>query len=436
MIDKVIKAIDSYGMLKGVKQVTVALSGGADSVALLGALLLLKDKYGITVKAAHLNHNLRGEESERDEAFVKELCRTRSVSLVCESADVETFAKESGDSVELAARKIRYDFFERCGGVVATAHTADDNLETVLINLARGTALTGLCGIPPVRDNFIRPLIFCTRRDIEEFCNEQGLSFVTDSTNLTDDYTRNKIRHNAVPVLKAVNGDAAGAVSATCEILRRENEYLESKAEKVLANAKNGQCLRIDVLKNADEVIMSRALRRFAKSITGILPDGYHTALLCRLAEKGEGKCQLAGNYFAQVVKKQLQILPAVQKSVDFSVKTEIISKEEFCRRLKINSLLSKNSVDCDKLVSNVNLRTRLPGDEIKFKNRPAKSLKKLYNELAVPENRRSNLPVAADDKGVIWIYTAGVAARAAVDNNTEKILIFNVTEEGAGELE
>ncbi|MBP3692302.1 MAG: tRNA lysidine(34) synthetase TilS, partial [Clostridia bacterium] len=172
MINTVIEAIEQYNMLKNVKTVTVALSGGADSVALLLAMLQLRSRYGITVKAAHLNHNLRGEESDRDEQFVRSLCEQYKVELAVKSVDVKNLAQSTKQSVELAARAARYEFFACCDGVVATAHTADDNIETVLLNLVRGTGLEGICGIPPVREGFIRPLIMCTRAQIEQFCKE------------------------------------------------------------------------------------------------------------------------------------------------------------------------------------------------------------------------------------------------------------------------
>ena len=201
MLKKVLAAIEDYGMLGKGSTVTVALSGGADSVALLYCLLELKEQFSLNIRAAHLNHNLRGDESLRDANFVADLCKKLNVDLSLKSADVSSVAKETGESIELAARRVRYDFLnEVSGGIIATAHTASDSFETMLFNLSRGTAIKGLSGIPPKRDNLIRPLIYCTRADVEEYCKQNNISFVTDSSNLSDDYTRNKIRHNVVPV--------------------------------------------------------------------------------------------------------------------------------------------------------------------------------------------------------------------------------------------
>ena len=196
MIDKIKRAVNSYNMTD-TDSLTVALSGGADSVALLYAMAELKEEYSFSLSAAHLNHNLRGEESDRDEEFCKKTCEKLGIPLITESVDVKKEAEESGESIETAARRIRYDFLSRVSsGKIATAHTADDNLETVIFNLSRGTDLAGLCGIPPVRDNIIRPLIFCTREDIENYLKEKGASYCTDSTNNEDIYKRNFIRHN------------------------------------------------------------------------------------------------------------------------------------------------------------------------------------------------------------------------------------------------
>ena len=217
MKDLVLEAVKRFALLENnVKTVTVALSGGADSMACLSVLLSLKEELGITVKAAHLNHMIRGEEALRDQEFVKKQCELLGVPLFCERADIPAIAKERGVSTELAAREVRYSFLERVNeGVIATAHTSSDNFETVLFNLARGSAIDGLCGIPPKRRIFIRPIILCTREDVEEYCKKENIPFVTDSTNLCDEYTRNKIRHNIVPIFKNLNPSVEKSVLRT-----------------------------------------------------------------------------------------------------------------------------------------------------------------------------------------------------------------------------
>ena len=195
MMDKIKETITRYNMLQENDVVAVAVSGGADSIALLHTLHSLKHELGITVVACHVNHNLRGEESIRDAQFVEDFCSINKIPVTFYSIEVKV---DKHESVEERARKMRYECFDKlCNELnakLATAHTASDNAETVFLNILRGTGTKGLCGIPPVRDNIIRPLLRCTREEIENYCKENSLSFVTDSSNLSDDYTRNKIK--------------------------------------------------------------------------------------------------------------------------------------------------------------------------------------------------------------------------------------------------
>ena len=207
MLDKALSAVEKYNMLSPGAAVIAAVSGGADSMAMLLFLMKISERYSLSLTVAHVNHGLRGEEARRDEEYVRSFCEKNSLRFEVLHADVAALAKQSGETCEECGRRVRYEFFESIdkNAKIATAHTASDNAETMLFNLARGSSLKGLCGIPPVRGNIIRPLIFCTREDIEAFCRENSLDFVTDSTNLTLDYSRNKIRHIAVPALKEIN---------------------------------------------------------------------------------------------------------------------------------------------------------------------------------------------------------------------------------------
>ena len=237
MKELILKAIEQFSLIRKGDRVTVALSGGADSMSLLYALNSLKNELGISLFAAHLNHMIRGDEALRDEQFVKAECEKLGVKLFCERANIPEIAQKNGESLELCARKVRYTFLERVsnGGLVATAHTASDNLETMLFNLARGTAIDGLCGIPPKRDIYIRPLIFVTRDDVEKYCKQESVPFVTDSTNLSDDYTRNKIRHKIIPVLKEINQNAETSAVNTALNLREDASFIKLLAKEYIA---------------------------------------------------------------------------------------------------------------------------------------------------------------------------------------------------------
>lgn len=206
MRNKALQAVEQYQMLPQGSRVTVALSGGADSVALLHFLCSLQKERMLGLQACHINHLLRAEESERDEAFVRKLCEDWRVPLKVYRENVAAGAKNAGESVELFGRRVRYQrlFQAADGGLVATAHTLSDRAETTFINLLRGTGLKGLCSIPPVQGKVIRPLIFCTREQIESYCQENEIRYVTDSTNFSADYTRNRVRQTVIPALQAI----------------------------------------------------------------------------------------------------------------------------------------------------------------------------------------------------------------------------------------
>ena len=426
MEEKVLSAVNRFSLLTGGEKVTVALSGGADSVSLLFALLRLQKRLDITVSAAHFNHMIRGAEADRDEAFTRELCESLGVPFIAGRGDVPRYAAENKISEEAAARELRYAFLEKTDGLVATAHTASDNFETVLFNLTRGAALGGLCGIPPKRGKFIRPLLFCTREDVEQYCKENRLDFITDSTNLSDDYTRNNIRHNVIPVLKEINPSAEAAVMRTVLSLSETNDFITGIADKFLSdNIKEGG---LCVTSLPHPAAAKAAIRRFTEIRAGFQPDNAHTDALYNIAQNG-GRTSLPLNFEGICKNGILKIESISGKKYLFRVKTERRINDLFTKNEKVNNLLLKNSIACDKIIGQSVLRTRRPGDSIRLAGRGCtKTLKKLYNELAVPENMREHLPVMADDKGVIWIYGIGVADRCAVTKKTKEITVITAS--------
>ena len=436
MIKNILEAVNTFSLLENVRTVTVALSGGADSMALLYALVSLKDKLNITVKAAHFNHQIRGNEALRDEEFVKEQCRMLGVELFCESADVPRFAKEKGVSLELAARELRYAFFEKINeGVIATAHTASDNIETVLFNLTRGTALQGLCGIPPKRDIFIRPLILCTREQIEEYCKENNISYMTDSTNLCDDYTRNKIRHHIIPRLKDINPSVEKSVLRTSSALREDGEILNKLAlDYVKQNTDNG-LLKLDGFKKLSPAITKRVIIFFTESVKKeITLENIHIEEIYKAIGKN-CKISLPKNHSAVIWNNSLKITPNsknLQNCTEYTVNLTGNDVSFIKTNEKINNLLLNNSLDCDKIVGQSVLRTRMSGDSIRLKDRGCtKTLNRLFSEEKIPIEERDKLPVLADEKGVIWVYGLGVANRCAVTASTKKILIVETKKRG-----
>ncbi|MBE6728515.1 MAG: tRNA lysidine(34) synthetase TilS [Ruminococcaceae bacterium] len=433
ILKKVLNTISSNSLLGEYKHIIVACSGGADSVALLHSLIELRDELNITVSAAHFNHLIRGAEAERDEEFVRELCRKYDITFFSGSGDVPAFAKQNAMSMELAARKLRYEFLNGLceDALIATAHTASDNLETVLFNLVRGTGLDGLCGIPLKRGRFIRPLIDCTREEIEDYCKENGLVFVTDSSNLSDEYTRNRIRHLIVPKLKEINPAVEAAVGRCCKNLREERQSQLCVAERYFETALKNGMLSLEGFDELSCAVAKRVLRMYCDTCS-LDAEALHLERLYGICKNG-GKCSMPNNLSA-VCKDGVLSFETQEKEKDVEFLTEITQENvDFsnCSQ-KIHNLLLNNSVDCDKIIGKPYFRTRLPGDTFKLrKGSGTKTLKKLFNEFKIPICERKNLPLLCDEKGIIWIYRIGAAGRVSLGHDTKKVIKINVKKQG-----
>ncbi|MBR2880245.1 MAG: tRNA lysidine(34) synthetase TilS, partial [Oscillospiraceae bacterium] len=257
-------------------KVLCAVSGGADSVALLHFLSKMED---VKLAAAHYNHCLRGTESDADEEFVKTLCGKLGIECVTGRGDVAAYAAESGKSTEEAARTLRYEFLEKTArelgcSCIATAHNADDNAETVLLNLTRGTGLKGLCGIPPVRGKIIRPFLQNTREEIEHYLEQNGLEHIEDSSNALDDYSRNRIRHYVSPVLRQLNPSYTSAIARMTESLREDEEYISSAAAEFIGRETKGRSLSVDAVMALESPVRMRVFR--------LMHGGELSAVHCR----------------------------------------------------------------------------------------------------------------------------------------------------------
>ncbi len=296
-------AIADYSMITAGDIVVVALSGGADSVSLLHALCELREELGFTLEACHLNHCLRGEEADRDMRFCEALCGRLGVELTLLCADVRA-SKRKHESIEEAARRVRYDFFAQVaeGKKLATAHNLNDNAETMLLNMMRGTGLKGLCGIPPVRGNIVRPLMYCSRDEVERYCSEQGLEYVTDATNLDDDYTRNKVRHCLLSEMMRINPASLDAVSRMQRSLREDSAYLEQSAYEALEAARVEGGYSAAALSELPKPLFSRAVKRILTD-GGIEPSTLRIAMAGEIILAGKGKINPCRGKFVTVKK-------------------------------------------------------------------------------------------------------------------------------------
>ena len=415
------------------KKVCVALSGGADSVCLLHILKQVYSGTDVSLSAVHINHCLRGKEADNDEAFCVKLCNELNVPITVHKIDVKNSAQK-GESIELAARRIRYEVFDTIDAdFIATAHNANDSLETFLINFSRGTGLKGLTGIPAVRDRFIRPLIKCSRDEILAYITDNGLSYVTDSSNLTNEYTRNKFRHNVVEPLKKIAPEIVSVATRNMEQLGLDNDFIEASANELFTAAFNeGRGLKTELLLASHRAVAGRVLIKYAKMLTNRAPDSFHINLMLDICRSKNASQQLFDGYTVMVNRGYLHI----EKSFDFKllVNTEVVSAENFKNQLKINKLLLKNSIDYDKIVGKLVIRTRLSGDTLRPLGRGlSKPLRKLQNEVGLEKSLRDFAPVAVDNNGPFWSYELGIDERMSIDENTKNILIFNVYKQQNG---
>ncbi|MBQ9782973.1 MAG: tRNA lysidine(34) synthetase TilS [Clostridia bacterium] len=413
--------------------ILVAYSGGADSTALLHMLSRYAKETGATLYAAHVNHGIRGKEADRDEAFCRDTAQALGIELFVHRADVPALAKEWGESIETAARRVRYAFFDRLMAqyhipLLATAHNADDNLETMLFNLARGTGLGGMCGIPVTRrcpeGTLIRPILSMTRASILSYCHEQGLSYVTDSTNVDTDYTRNKLRASVTPVLTGINPGAVANSARLAEQLREDSLCLESMADLFLEGFREEDGIELEKLNGSPAAVVNRALRRLYGEL---VPDGSleygHVLALRRLAEKGipNTSVTLPGGVEAVIrqgkltLRKRLPIIDYPPYTLPLAEGSNRISQTN-CEIVMLPSQNTKNiyknsillSLDSDKIIGNLFVRGRLPGDRIRMGGM-RKSLKKLMCDKKIPPELRGRLPVVCDSQGILAVPGIGL---------------------------
>lgn len=433
-VDKVQKFIKERGLLSAGDRVCVALSGGADSSALFGVLLALKGELDLTLSAVHVNHGLRGEESDRDEQFVKMLCEAHAVPFFVFHPDVKGAAARDGLSIETAARQERYRCFEgqsasgQC--LVATAHTLSDSAETMLINLFRGTGLQGLTGIPARRGAIIRPLLSVTGDETLAFAEESGLGFVTDSSNLTDAYFRNRIRHHLVPQLKRLKPEFETMFARAAENLREDEALLSAITEKTYRKFSR-EGFRTDFLLSLPNGLQARVLKELFRRF-GLQFDRKNCMLIRSLAQSPKGAVQVGRNCFVTVNDGVLSV-ETREKKVKQTAAAFVGAdgaKLLHMRAIVVSSEFIHGedtffAVDCDKLTGTPMLRTRREGDTVKLPGRPTKTVKKLQSERHI--EKRDEKILLCDELGVVWLEDFGPAERAAADEATKKLILMGV---------
>lgn len=392
MLNKLEDFLREYHMISPGDSVICAVSGGADSMALLWAMYLLKEKLDIDLSAAHFNHHLRGAESDRDEQFVRDFCDGYGIPLHLGTGDVIPGKK----GLEAAARDARYAFLRALPGKIATAHTADDNAETVLMHLVRGTGLKGLGAIAPVNGNVIRPMLGITRAEVEAFLAEYHVEHITDSSNETDTFLRNRLRHHVMPLLKEENPKLSENLSAMALRLRQDEEALSQLA----AN----RPISVTALRDEMPAVRARVLERFLKESGVREPEAQHIELAEALVFSDNPSAR--GNFPGGItIGRNYDTLEVVTAQAQNELKIICTPAAEIINTAEIFTV---------QIVGTVRIRPRQAGDAMRLPG-GTKSLKKLFIDRKIPAARRDLIPVVCDDAGIIGVYGIGVNLDRAV---------------------
>ena len=419
MQNKMLAAIRRYEMVKPGDTVICAVSGGADSMALLWGLWLLKEKLGITVEAAHYNHNLRGAESKRDAEFVAKFCDFHDIKLHLGSGEVVPGPK----GLEAAAREARYAFLKSLPGIIATAHTADDNAETVLLHLIRGSGLRGLGGVTPKTDRLIRPMLDVTRAQVEEFLNENYIRHVEDSSNGSDAFLRNRLRHHVMPLLRAENPSIAAGLSAAAQRIREDAQLLDSLAWEL-------DRTDVTALREAPGPLRRRAIEGLLRENGFPEPSAEHIrqAEAVVFSEKPSARASFGGvtlrrSYDRLTVEREQIILP-----------TRALPAEGVTALPEIGMAVRTTKVDGpgENIISPAGqmvVRSRRSGDSLTTKG-GTKSLKKRFIDRKIPQWERSAVPVIADEQGVLAVMGFGPDEKRRTGETYIRIEFVTISEE------
>lgn len=432
MIHKVAKFIEQKGLLAPGSKVLVALSGGADSVVLL---MVLK-KLGYSCHAIHCNFHLRGEESMRDENFVRTLCHRHNIPLFVTDFDTKGYAAEKGISIEMAARELRYDAFEKlrsetAAAAIAVAHHRDDSAETLLLNLLRGTGIKGLHGIQPKNGYIIRPLLCVGRKEITEYLEWRGEGYVTDSTNLETDFTRNKIRLEILPLMQQINPSAAESIAQTAErVSEAEKVYAKAISESI-ARVKQDNIIDIEKLKEepSPQAVIYEILQ----------PLAFNAAQIKDIAEAINGD---SGRTFSNgrwdVIKDRntLIIVPSDRSSlqpteISAGSVTTTTQGTLTCtlQTFDGNIIKEKNvaTIDATRAEQPLTLRHWQQGDRFTpFGMRGSKLLSDYMTDRKMSIIEKEQQLVVTDATGrIVWVVGERLAAQCATDNHTKEVIIL-----------
>ncbi|MDO4731565.1 MAG: tRNA lysidine(34) synthetase TilS [Clostridia bacterium] len=442
--EKFIQTVKDFSMIEPNDTIIAAVSGGADSMALLYAIANLLKDYNLTIIAAHLNHGIRGKEALRDENFVRSYCKENNIKCEVCHKDIPQIAKEQSIGVEECGRNERYKFFfslaEKYNAKIATGHTLSDKVETMMFNIIRGCGLNGLKSIAPKRGIIIRPIINLSREETEKFCKANQVGFILDSTNLQTDYTRNKIRLEIISEIKKINPNFENTALRLMENAYDDNEFIANQAIEIFNKAKTDNGLNLDFLENVNKSVLSRVINLFAGSNC----EKKHIELIKKLINRECNAVNIKGNRIVYIKNNILQIKEC-KKNKNYSKEWKqplttgdiytqanrkftitILNIQDYNNLLKEKRYSAKDFIDYDKLCTGSFFRKRIPGDKFKsYGNSITKKLKKLLNESSLSEFEKSDLLILESDNKIAWIENFGVSDYVKVDNKTKNIILI-----------
>lgn len=440
MREKVRKTIAQFHMFPRGAKLIVGLSGGADSVALLNLLHSWQKEENWQITAVHIHHGLRGKEADEDARFAEDFCASLGIPCVVKRYDVAKEAKLRGLGEEETGRILRYAAFREAAGRegrIAVAHHRKDQAETVLMRLCRGTGLTGLTGMSPVRGDICRPLLFCDREEIEQYCRENRLPWREDATNQQEKYTRNKLRLRILPLLEEINPKAVAHIAETASLLAEEEDFLEQQAEAYFAQGKLPSApeeihLSREKLHALHPAMRRRVLRKAMANFLQTDVSQAQIAALEDLLQKESGKSRdfpqgirAENRYEALVLFRKREQQPA-GFCYELPVDEEVLIPEAgiaVCAsfheiKVEISAETCTNVFDYDKIKYTLFCRTRKAGDFIPLQN-GRKQIKDLFIDEKIPRDRRGFYPLITMGEEVLWVPGLRASAAAGVDEQT-----------------
>lgn len=439
MHKKVRGYIESWQMIRPGDRVIAGISGGADSICLLFVLLELKDEIGFEAAAVHVNHGLRGENADRDETYVREVCEKAGVKLFTFHEDVGEYARRRRLSVEEAGREVRRSCMEKAfgqwGGTrIALAHQQNDNAETILFNLCRGSGLRGMGGIPPKNGVWIHPLLCLSREEIEAYLKDREILYCTDETNFEEHFTRNRIRKHVIPYLeKYVNEKAVAHMAQCADAIRETGEYVEEKTaeyvKRCIKTENQGEILLVeDEFKRVPGALKQRVIREVLCEAAGSRKDISAAHVDAAHALLGRQVGRMAKFPYNVVAYRNYDGL--LFRNCAVAQKPKVGGKADFWMRIFENESATfpeKNYTkwfDYDIITNTVKIRHREPGDYIVIdKNGGTQKLKQYFINEKVPRELRDGIWLAADGKEIIWIVGYRQSQAYQVTDNTRRIL-------------